>query len=65
MYACETQKNPEREGQQLLVSRSAQEALAGAGFCCFQHLVSSLFVWNKFGTCLEQVCLFVCLFFEK
>ena len=54
MYACEIQqKNPEREGQQLLVSRCAQEALAGAGFCCFQHLVSN-------GTSL-----FVCLFFEK
>lgn len=42
MNACEIQqKNQEREDQQLLVSRSAQEALSGAGFCCFQHLVSN------------------------
>ena len=42
MCACEIQqKNQEREGQQLLVSRSAQEALSGAGFCFFQPLVSN------------------------
>lgn len=43
MNACEIQqKNQEREDQQLLVSRSAQEALSGAGgLCCFQHLVSN------------------------
>ena len=40
MCACEIQqKNQEREGQQLSISRSAQEALSGVGFCFFQSLV--------------------------